>query len=76
MFWPRTGARPELGLPIWPATQAMEAMVCTVFRFCFCWHTPMPQPMMAEGFAVAYISAAWWINAGSTPVMSCTDSGV
>ena len=34
------------------------------------------QPMMAEGFAVAYISAAWWINAGSTPVMSCTDSGV
>lgn len=36
----------------------------------------MPQPMMAEGFAVAYISAAWWISAGSTPVMSCTDSGV
>ena len=70
------GREAGVGFADLPATQAMEAMVCTVFRFCFCWHTPMPQPMMAEGFAVAYISAAWWISAGSTPVMSCTDSGV
>lgn len=51
------GARPELGLPIWPATQAMEAMVCTVFRFCFCWHTPMPQPMMAKASPCVHLGS-------------------
>ena len=36
----------------------------------------MPQPMMALGWAVAYISAALCMVAGSTPVMSATFSGV
>ncbi len=76
LFWPRTGATPEFGLPIWCVMQAMAAAVCTASTFCFCWHTPMPQQMMADGSAVAYMRAASRIIAGSMPVMSCVASGV
>ncbi len=76
LFWPRTGARPEFGLPICPVMQASAARECTVSTFCFCCATPMPQPTMDDGSAVAYMRAAWRISSGSTPVMCSTDSGV
>ena len=75
LFWPRTGARPALSRPIWFVTQAMAAMVCTVFTPWRCWVTPMPQPIMELG-AVAYMRAALRISSGLQPQMSATDSGV
>ena len=76
LFWPRTGATPELGLAIWCEMHAMAAQVWTASTFCLCWQTPMPQQRMEDGLAVAYMRAASCIMPGSMPVMCWVFSGV
>ena len=52
LFWPRSGCRPEPGLPIWPVTAHSAIRQRALSVPWMCWLTPMPQRII-EALACA-----------------------
>ena len=75
LFWPRSGCRPEPGLPIWPVTAQSAMRQRALSVPCTCWLTPMPQRII-DAFAVAKARATSRSVSAGMPQTGAMASGL